>query len=312
MKKAYLFFSILLIYSYTFSKDVINPNNKVDTVKTERFDIVLSDDFSWKYVNHDSVLNILKYEDSVKIYNYIGQTKLYKFDSIKFFSENWDTTQINSYGSMSYERALDTVLLSLIDDNYKFLIPVPGVVNSRFGWRNGRLHQGIDLKVQTGDTVVASFDGIVRYTGYIRNGYGNLVIIRHNNGLETLYAHLSSIKCKKNDVIKAGDLVGLGGSTGRSTGPHLHFEVRFKDNPINPEMLIDFESKELISDKLYLMPEKFGYIKEICEAEYHTIQNGDSLWTISRKYRTSINHICKINEISENATLRIGQSLRVR
>jgi hypothetical protein len=307
--------TILLVSFYSisaFSTVDIFSTTKSDTIKRERFDIVLFDDFSWEYVNHDSVIKVLKEEDAMRIYNYIVQTKFYEFDSTKIFFENWDNTKINVYGSMSYERALDTIMIDLINEDKKFTMPTYGNVSSRFGWRNGRLHQGVDLKINTNDSIFAAFDGIVRYSGYIRGGYGNLVIIRHDNGLETFYAHLSSIKCKENEIIKAGELVGFGGSTGRSTGPHLHFEIRFKDNPINPEILIDFENKELISETLFLMPEKFGHVKEICEAQYHTVQSGESLWTISMRYKTSINTICALNNISINATLRIGQNLRVR
>ena len=235
--------------------------NSIDTVSSGRFDIVLFDNNSWAYVNHDSVMALIHLEDSVNIYKYILTEKLYTPDSLTVFSEKWDTVNIFAYGYINYERALDTFAIPILGDTGKYHIPVPGHRQSEFGWRWGRMHNGVDLKLDTGDTVVSAFDGVVRFAGWNNGGYGNLVIIRHFNGLETYYAHLKSIDCADNQRVNSGECIGLGGSTGRSNGPHLHFEIRFKDNPFNPDWLIDFESKELITDMLFLLPEKFGHVK---------------------------------------------------
>jgi len=122
------------------------------------------------------------------------------------------------------------------------------VVTSNFGPRWRRQHAGIDVKVYIGDTIRAAFDGKVRITKYDRRGYGYFVVIRHPNGLETLYGHLSKIIAKEDAVVKAGDIIGLGGNTGRSTGSHLHFETRLLGQAINPAYMFDFENQDVTSD----------------------------------------------------------------
>lgn len=122
------------------------------------------------------------------------------------------------------------------------------VVTSNFGPRWRRQHAGIDVKVYIGDTIRAAFDGKVRITKYDRRGYGYFVVIRHPNGLETLYGHLSKIIAKEDAVVKAGDIIGLGGNTGRSTGSHLHFETRLLGQPINPAFMFDFEKQDVTAD----------------------------------------------------------------
>ena len=147
----------------------------------------------------------------------------------------------------------DTIWLCLTEDSNKgFKIPVPGVTTSRYGIRNGKNHNGIDLNLKTGDTVCAAWSGKVRYAKFNDGGFGNLVIIRHYNGLETFYAHLSKLLVFPDQDVIAGETIGLGGSTGHSTGPHLHFEVRFYDDPINPEEMIDFATKKLKFENLFV------------------------------------------------------------
>lgn len=130
-----------------------------------------------------------------------------------------------------------------------FCMPTPSrVVTSKFGPRWRRLHAGLDIKVYIGDTIRAAFDGKIRITNYDRRGYGYHVVIRHPNGLETLYGHLSKILVKPDAVVKAGDVIGLGGNTGRSYGSHLHFETRLLGQPINPAFMFDFEKQDVTGD----------------------------------------------------------------
>ena len=314
MKRIIAFLALALTFFTISAQEETDSiiKNAMDTVHSGRFEIVLFDNNTWEYVNHDSVMALIHLEDSVNVYAYILNEKLYTPDSLTVFSEKWDTVNIFAYGYINYERALDTVAIPLLGDTGKFVIPVPGYKQSGFGWRWGQMHNGIDLDLATGDSVVSAFDGVVRFAGWNNGGYGNLVIVRHFNGLETYYAHLNALNCKDNQRVSAGECIGFGGRTGRAYGPHLHFEIRFKDNPFDPEWIIDFETKELKTDILYLMPEKFGHVKEVVGSEYHVVSSGDTLWGISRRYGVSINYLCSINGITENTTLNIGQRLRVR
>src|ERR1051326_7385674 len=121
-----------------------------------------------------------------------------------------------------------------------FKMPSWGPLSSPFGWRHNRYHKGIDIQLRKGDTITCAFDGMVRFAQK-KGGYGNVVIVRHYNGLETVYAHLSKIKVQEGDVVGAGDLIGLAGSTGHSTGPHLHWEVRFMGAPVDPEYFLSLD-----------------------------------------------------------------------
>jgi murein DD-endopeptidase MepM/ murein hydrolase activator NlpD len=170
----------------------------------------------------------------------------------------------------------------------------------------------MDLSLKKGDTVKAAFDGVVRYAKYNRGGFGNLVIIRHFNGLETYYAHLSKLKVTANQVVKASDVIGLGGSTGRSRSPHLHFEVRYKDIPLDPQRMIDFDANKLISSTLPITKQLFYPADYDGKAVYHKIRSGDTLGLIARKYHTSVKELCAINKIRVGTPLHVGRSIRVK
>ena len=142
----------------------------------------------------------------------------------------------------------DEILFHLIKDEEKFTLTWYGKMNSVFGSRWGKQHQGLDLNLNFGDSVVTAFDGVVRYAKSNSGGYGNCIIIRHKNGLETLYGHLNNINVSENQYVKSGQFIGLGGSTGHSTGPHLHFETRYNGIPIDPQLLIDLTTQQLKSE----------------------------------------------------------------
>ncbi len=130
-----------------------------------------------------------------------------------------------------------------------FCMPTPSrVITSNFGRRWGRMHKGLDIKVYTGDTIRAAFDGKVRMAQYEANGYGNYVVIRHNNGLETIYGHMSKHLVRENQEVKAGTPIGLGGNTGRSTGSHLHFETRLCGVALDPALMFDFKAQDVTAD----------------------------------------------------------------
>jgi murein DD-endopeptidase MepM/ murein hydrolase activator NlpD len=190
-----------------------------------------------------------------------------------------------------------------------YIHPIAGRINSDFGWRRWRWHYGTDIKLQIGDTVRCTFDGMVRIAKRSRS-FGYYVVVRHFNGLETVYGHLSKIKVNVNQPIKAGELLGLGGSTGHSTGPHLHYEIRYLGNPINPNDIVDFNCNRLKTDTLYLCRKQFTYVDEIRRVRYHMVRNGDTLYKISRRYGVPITQLCKLNNIRKTKLLRIGQRIR--
>lgn len=188
--------------------------------------------------------------------------------------------------------------------------PHNGPVTSRFGWRYGRRHSGIDVDLEVWDPVHAAFAGQVRVARFY-GGYGRVVVIRHYNGLETLYAHLHRFKVKAGDYVEAGDVIGLGGSSGRSTGSHLHFEVRFRGEPVNPENLIDFRTQTLVGDTLVLHKTPNWYVGRTTNVTIHRVEKGDYLHKIAQQYGVSIQEICELNGIRRNSTLRVGQRLRI-
>jgi Peptidase family M23/LysM domain len=183
---------------------------------------------------------------------------------------------------------------------------------STFGMRWHRWHYGIDIDLEIGDPIMACFDGVVRISRYNPGGYGNYVMIRHYNGLETLYGHMSEAKVEVGQFVKAGEVIGLGGNTGKSTGPHLHFEVRYAGNAFDPSYVYDFAHMKLRDKNFTLTPFHYSYAKEARKVYYHKVRPGDSLGKIARKYGVSTTRLCKLNRISTRSTLRPGQRLRIR
>ncbi len=155
------------------------------------------------------------------------------------YTEGWDSDLVNCYKDANVP---NTKVL----DVRHYVMPIKGnYVTSHYGWRPqfGRTHKGIDLRSAVGDTVYSAFSGRVRLTRFERGGYGFYVIVRHENGLETVYGHLSRFLVKPDQYVKAGQPIALSGNTGRSTGPHLHFETRFMGYAINPEAIFDFANR---------------------------------------------------------------------
>ncbi len=188
--------------------------------------------------------------------------------------------------------------------------PRVGPVNSKFGWRDGRMHKGIDINLHKGDAVVAAFDGMVRIA-HAKGAFGNVVIIRHYNGLETVYAHLSKIKVKPGQVVLSGQLIGLGGNTGRSSGPHLHFEVRFKGVAVNPASIISFTENKTYNDSIVIKRSRYGICAFPSNATLHTIERGDSWYEVAKRYGLSMKELCALNNTEKRYYLKIGQKLRV-
>ena len=199
-----------------------------------------------------------------------------------------------------------------------FVLPLDTMtyVTSKYGPRRRRMHRGIDLKVQKGDTIRAAFSGKIRIRNFERRGYGYYLVVRHPNGLETVYGHLSKFLVERDEIVKAGQPIGLGGNTGRSTGSHLHFETLFLGQDINPAEIIDFENSVPRQDIFVFRNVKINgrksniYTSSNNQMVYHRVKSGDTLGKIARMYGMTVNELCRLNGLKSTSTLRIGQSIR--
>ena len=222
-----------------------------------------------------------------------------------------------------------------------FCMPTPSrVITSNFGYRWGRQHEGLDIKVYIGDTIRAAFSGKVRMVKYDGRGYGKYVVIRHNNGLETLYGHMSAQLVEEYQVVRAGEPIGLGGNTGRSTGSHLHFETRLCGVAINPALMFDFREQDVVGDSYLFRRDSYkaesteatrlrgkvgngSYSREDVvgasgsqgdningEVLYHKVASGETLQSIAEKHGVTVDAICRLNHIRKTMRLRPGQILR--
>ncbi len=224
----------------------------------------------------------------------------------------WDNWKINS-GHFASDSWTDTAKIPLVDsaEGRLFVPPFKNVVTSDFGPRRWMWHKGIDIRLERGDSVRAAFDGVVRVTKFDRHGYGNVVVIRHPYGLETIYGHLSRELVSANTPVKAGDVIGLGGNTGRSTGAHLHFEIRYLGEPFDPNDVINFKTFSLRSDTLVLTRANFTYLAQLRKERWHTVHKGDTLGHIALQYHTTIKKICKLNHITPHCLLSVGRKILV-
>ncbi|MBR5254933.1 MAG: peptidoglycan DD-metalloendopeptidase family protein [Bacteroidales bacterium] len=242
---------------------------------------------------------------------------------------SFDTRSVHYTNRFDYSSIIEPIPIALVNEKEKkyYACPIENKITSRFGPRRRRWHYGVDLGLRIGDPVKVMFDGKVRIAK--RSGaYGNLVVIRHDNGLETYYAHLSKISVKPNQDVKAGEILGLGGNTGRSTGPHLHLEIRYLGAAINPEKVIDFKSFSLISDTLMLTKDCFKKTsrpssnnnnlakntndsKSSKGGKYYKVKKGDTLGAIARRNGTTVKKLAQLNNI-KGTRITAGQTIRLR
>jgi len=260
----------------------------IDTVETDKGTVILYKNFTWEYLENEPVM--MSIED----------------DSTGIFSKQWINDQIFAY-RLQRDSIKDTLLV-LADSVHPFHMPVYGHLFRGFTYT----HKGLDIKLNKGDTVRAAFSGVVRYAKYNRGGFGNLVIIRHFNGLESYYAHNSKLLVKVNQIVRAGDAISLGGSSGRSRGPHCHFELRYKDIPLDALRVIDFDDQKLIAAYFPVTKKVFYPNDYDVNAVYHKIRTGDTLGHLAKKYHTNVKEICAMNKIKSYTTLKVGQTIRVR
>ncbi|MGN0223627.1 MAG: peptidoglycan DD-metalloendopeptidase family protein [Muribaculaceae bacterium] len=256
------------------------------------------------------------------------------------YEEGWNSGFVNCYSNVE-------VPYSATIDVSHFAMPHPGYITSPYGYRRRfrRMHKGIDLKANVGDTIYAAFDGRVRITKYDRRGYGYYVVIRHTNELETIYGHLSKFLVEPDQNVRAGQPIALAGNTGRSTGSHLHFETRYMGYAINPAAIFDFPNQTTHTDTYTFTKDTYqnarnfspeandAYAQEYRRthkveygsgssrsrsssgasgSSYYTVRRGDSLSRIAQRHGTTVHKLCRLNGISSKSTLRVGQKLRIR
>lgn len=228
------------------------------------------------------------------------------------FYQTWTTKYHNPYKYELWKKDSSSILI-LVDSTWNcgFSIPFDGKKTSSYGWREGKNHNGIDIDLEVWDPVVSAFPGMVRIAK-TTGGFGRLVVIRHYNGLETYYAHLHRYKVKAGDIVEAGQVIGLGGSSGQSSGSHLHFEIRFKGIPINPESIISFQDAALLSDTVIIEKIKYGYSAIPKGTIFYTVRKGDYLYKIAQEFGISVKNLCSLNGINRNSYLRVGQKLRIK
>ena len=298
----------LLSFNITFAQKI------VDTLITEEGTMLIYANRTWEYIedhNFDGVLN-------ERLHNEILS------DTNLNFVQSWDHDMCyTSDLANDVNRIKDTLWLCVANghDN-DIVMPFDGRVTSGYGWRHGKNHNGTDIDLNTGDTVRAAWSGKIRYAKYNTGGFGNLIVIRHHNGLETFYGHLSKHLVVPNQLVEAGDPIGLGGNTGHSYGSHLHFEVRFYDIPMNPEKVIDFANKRLHDENLLVHRGLFGpggvststlasTSKSGGAGKYYRVRSGDTLSEIARRNRTTVSKLCQLNGIRPTSVLQIGKNIRI-
>ena len=284
----------------------------VDTIPStsEGLSIVLYNDNTWRYVRNRDI-------------DVLDET---------IYTQNWDTSKIHAYNVELKDLPMSMVI-DLVDTLKSYHYPFKGRVTSKYGPRRRGIHQGTDIDLETGDPIYATFDGRVRHTTYVARGYGHLIIIHHDNGLETFYAHLSEVNVKPGDWVTAGQVIGKGGNTGRSTGSHLHYEMRYKGHSFDPERLINFTTGDLrretfLLKRTYFSPysrftqdfdeeiqsdeEDKKIAAEAAAIKYHIVKKGDTLGRIAINNHTTVTKLCQLNGLKKTSTLRIGQRIRVR
>ncbi|MCQ2973809.1 MAG: peptidoglycan DD-metalloendopeptidase family protein [Bacteroidales bacterium] len=311
MKKIFLLIGSIVLFN-TSSKAIEPDNVNSDTLHLKTAIDTLT--------TNDKYVKVVLYNDNTWEYIEQGRPNISDED----FEEDWDSESIHINRDMPISALPEEVDLLLVDSTHGYCAPYIGRVSSGFKFRKTREHKGTDLPLTVGDSIHVAFDGKVRVVRPVgkAGGYGNLIVVRHANGLETYYAHLSEFLVEENELVKAGEVIALGGNTGRSTGPHLHFEVRYQGKPFDSERLFDFSTGELRTKEFTLKRHYFNIYSHYGmtdaesaatnERQYHTIKSGDTLGAIAKKYHTTVSRICQLNGISQNKILRLGQKIAVR
>ncbi len=237
----------------------------------------------------------------------------------------WDSKHVDPYdiNPLEFDSPVDIKLYDPPVNRYWSAPLNEGKLTSNFGFRWGRWHTGLDLDLETGDPVYAAFDGLVRVVGWAGDGYGRYVLIRHYNGLETLYGHLSKQLVEDGQMVKAGDQIGLGGSTGRSSGAHLHYETRYEGNPFSPLNVYKLPENEIVGEHFLLTPAVWDYLRggrstdlsfkpRFKRTVLHRVRSGETISSIASRFGMSPATLAKKNHMSSSRSrIRAGQKLRV-
>lgn len=278
-------------------------------------------------VHRNLIANQANVKDQIRIIDDNTTMGYFEFENIEpepdIYTEGWDSQRVNPFKESD-------VPFSAVIDVTNYAIPHKGRVTSNYGYRKrfGRMHKGIDIGIRSNDTIYAAFDGKVRLTNYEARGYGKYVIIRHTNDLETVYGHLNKFLVEPNQYVKAGDPIALGGNTGRSTGPHLHFETRYMGYAINPAAIFDFANQTTHTDtytftkKTYMQARNYApstteqtqtyQASDNSSRTTYTVRKGDSLSAIARKNGISLIRLCRLNGLKKTSKIQPGQKLKVK
>ena len=318
--------------------NALNRENMVKSIKKFAF-LTIATICSLPMMGQDLLARQAPVDRKMKTVDSVALKRLIFTESLESPSEDLYEDWSNKYAHR--ETALpDSFRISLRN----FCMPTTSrVLTSNFGSRWGRQHKGLDIKVYIGDTIRAAFDGKVRIVRYEGRGYGKYIVIRHNNGLETIYGHLSQQLVTEDQEVRAGDVIGLGGNTGRSTGSHLHFETRLCGVALNPALLFDFHNQDVVDDYYMFYKDSYqresaianrlrgvgagtGYEEEngeevemanatpapryVKSTRFHKVRKGESVYSIARKHGMSVSAIMKMNHLKKNAKLRPGQILK--
>lgn len=296
-------------------KRVLNSSNPVKLIKSIFFAALFAGSCIGANAQDMFVENVIvgrqmERVDSIALHNML-LNESYVVPSMDMYPK-WENTGVHFTATLPDSFKIDLTGFVMPTTNRK--------ITDIFGYRprRRRVHNGLDIKVEKGDTIYAAFDGKIRITAYQRRGYGHYVVIRHNNGIETLYAHLSKKLVTANQNVKAGDPIGLGGNTGRSTGSHLHFETILLGKCIDPALLFDFKNQTATGDSyVYRRPgSKYienGKVKVAGpEPKFHKVKKGETIGRIARKHGVSERSILKLNGLTAKSIIRPGQRLRIQ
>ena len=327
-----LFSIILVLFIHTFSYSQIGASTSMtsDTLELQFEKVRLDGKASYRNRKTNKIISQLEY---ISLFESRGNKDFLHHkggDEHNHFHDYWDSDKVNPYKGV-----VVSTPFRIQFDQGTFTHPIDGYieVTSRFGRRRRRHHRGLDINLETGDVVRSVLPGKIRFVGY-SSGHGKTVVVRHANEIETVYAHLSSYGVKENDIVSEGQVIGLGGNTGRSTGSHLHLEVRYKGVCIHPEYVFNFDGSQTIrgtelwvsnawqspkfhsayrkSELTPLFTKEEAVAAQKAEPKYHRVRKGQTLGHIAGRYGMGISELCRLNGISRKSILRIGQRLRIR